>query len=399
MSTYQFRARRRPVHVLLVAASLIALSGCSALGGNGPSAHAVRNAGDVSLDGSPIQIVDFNASTAFAVRQLRNSESFSAMLGNSPATAMTFAPGDTLAISIYEAPPAVLFGPFTQMGTKSATAGSPTPAASQPSVIVDEEGYVDVPFVGRVLAAGRGPVTIATDIRKALIGKANSPQVIVSEARNTSRTVTVLGETGANLRVPLTLHGERLLDILASGETLKQPVDKTTIQIARDGTVASMPLSDVITDPDQNIRLRPGDVVTALYKPYSFTALGSVKTSKEIEFEATGINLAQALGRAGGLDERNADVRGVFVFRFEDPALLPAAEAEALPRDSNGRVPVIYRLDMSKGASLLLAQQFAVRDKDVIYVSRAPAVDLQNFVGVTSQLVYTLVNVSNGLRQ
>lgn len=399
MSTYSFRARRRPVHALLVAASLIALTGCSALGGDGPSTRAVRNAGDVTLEGSPIQIVDFDASTAFAVRQLREKESFSSTLGNAPATAMTFAPGDTLSIAIYEAPPAVLFGPFTQMGTKSPTAGAPTPAASLPPVIVDEDGFIAVPFVGQVRAAGRGPAAIANEIRKALIGKANSPQVIVSEASNTSRTVTVLGETGANLRVPLTVQGERLLDILASAETLKQPVDKTTIQIARDGTVASMPLSDVISDPDQNIRLKPGDVVTALYQPYSFTALGSVKNSQEIDFEATGINLAQALGRVGGLDNRNADVHGVFVFRFEDPALLAPSEAAALPQDSDGRVPVIYRLDMSKGASLLLAQQFAVRDKDVIYVSRAPAVDLQNFVGVTSQLVYTLVNVSNGLRQ
>lgn len=399
MSTFSFRPRRRPVNALLAASALLALPGCSALGGNGPTASAVRNAGDGSIQGSPIRVVDLDAGTAFAVRQLRNGESFSATLGNAPATAMRFAPGDALTIAIYEAPPAVLFGPFTQMGTKSPTAGSPTEPAALPPVVVDEEGYIQIPFVGRVLAAGRGPSAIAAEIRKALVGKANNAQVIVSESSNSSRTVTVLGETGANLRVPLTAQGERLLDILASAETLKQPVDKTTVQVARKGTVASMPLSAVISDPDQNIRLQPGDVVTALYQPYSFTALGSVKNSQEIDFEATGINLAQALGRVGGLDDRNADVHGVFVFRFEESEILSADEAAALPRDGEGRVPVIYRLDMSQGASLLLAQQFAVRDKDVIYVSRAPAVDLQNFVGVASQLVYTLVNVSNGLRQ
>lgn len=399
MSMKSLKLRSRLGLTCLVAAALLALPGCSALGGSGPSARAIRKAGETSIAGSPVQVVDFDPGKAASLRQLREGESFAGLLGNAPATAMTFAPGDSLSIAIYEAPPALLFGAFTRMGTSSPTAAMPTAAASLPPVVVDQNGFIAVPFVGKVQATGRTTTEIAAVIRRSLHGKANDPQVVVAEAGNVSRTVTVLGETGANLRVPLTAHGERLLDVLASAETLKQPVDKTTVQIARGNVVAAMPLREVIGDPAQNIRLSPGDVVTALYKPYSFTALGSVKNSQEIDFEATGINLAQALGRAGGLDDRNANVHGIFVFRFEDPRLLPDEQARALPHDARGRVPVIYRLDMSRGASLLLAQQFSVRDKDVVYVSRAPAVDLQNFVGVASQLVYTLVNVSNGLRQ
>lgn len=376
-----------------------ALGGCSALGGNGPTSSAIRKAANVDIAGAPVQVIEFDARSAATLRQVNDSASFATMLGNAQPTAMTFAPGDGLAISVYEAPPALLFGPFTRLGATTPTAATPQAPAALPPVVVDGAGYISVPFVGRVQVAGLTPSQVAAKIQRALVGKANSPQVLVSETGNTSRTVTVLGETGANLRVPLSSHGERLLDVLASAQTLKQPVDKTTVQIARGSNVVSMPLQKVIADPAQNIRLAPDDVVTALYKPFSFTALGSIKANQEVEFEATGISLAQALGRVGGLDDRNANVRGVFVFRFEDPRLLPPEQAERLPRDPQGRIPVIYRLDMSQGVSLLLAQQFAMRDKDVIYVSRAPLVDLQNFVGVASQLVYTIVNVSNGLRQ
>ena len=62
-----------------------------------------------------------------------------------------------------------------------------------------------------------------------------------------------------------------------------------------------MALDNVIQDPRQNILLRPGDVVTALYQPLSFTAFGATGKNEEVMFEAQGINLAQALGTGGWL--------------------------------------------------------------------------------------------------
>ena len=70
-----------------------------------------------------------------------------------------------------------------------------------------------------------------------------------------------------------------------------------------------MPMSAVIGDPRQNVVLRSGDIVTALYQPYSFTALGSASKSQELNFEATGITLAQAMGRIGGLQDGRREGR------------------------------------------------------------------------------------------
>jgi polysaccharide export outer membrane protein len=64
-----------------------------------------------------------------------------------------------------------------------------------------------------------------------------------------------------------------------------------------------MPLIEIIRDPRQNIHLRSGDVVTALFQSNSFTALGASGRNEEIDFEAQGITLAQALGRIGGLQD------------------------------------------------------------------------------------------------
>lgn len=399
MIDYTPKAYRKRLSLLCAPLFALALAGCSALGGNGPSSQSIRQSANTPYASSQVKIVQLDPAILARLNQLKVQTAFSEVLGRGGQKRANFGPGDAVNIAIYEAPPALLFGPFVQMGTNTTTAATPAAAANLPPVVIDRGGYISVPFVGKVRAEGRNASEIAADIQKRLQKKANSPQVLVSESRNTSRNVTVIGETAQNLRVPLTDHGERLLDVLASSGTLKQPIDKTTIQVSRGSLVAKMPLSAIIADPGQNVPMLPGDVVTALFKPYSFTALGSVKDSQEVDFEATGINLAQALGRVGGLDQTSANVRGLFVFRFEEAALLPPEAAAQLPHDKNGRVPVIYRLDLSKGVSLLLAQQFAMRDKDVLYVSRAPAVDIQNFTTVASQLVYTLVNVSNGLQQ
>ncbi|EIF82350.1 capsular polysaccharide biosynthesis/export periplasmic protein WcbC, partial [Burkholderia pseudomallei 354a] len=167
-------------------------------------------------------------------------------------------------------------------------------------------------------AAGRSPTQLAREIAARLKSMAHDPQVLVKLSRNETSYVTVVGDVAENARMALTARGERLLDALASAGGAKHPVDKVTIQITRGKTVASLPLDMVIRDPRQNVPLHAGDVVTVLFQPYSFTVLGATGKNDEINFEAKGITLAQALARAGGLQDSRADAKGVFIFRLED---------------------------------------------------------------------------------
>jgi len=390
---------------VLVPVLVLTLAGCSSFGASGPSTRSFGKAEEASVNGSRIRVVPLDGRIAGYLSRPSGND-FASVLGDVPQEDIRVGPGDSLSISIYEAPPAVLFGASASIGAASAAsaggaaAAPPSTSTSLPPVVIDQAGRITLPFVGTLQAGGMTLSELQVAIRARLRGKANDPQVLVSQAGNVSRTVTLLGETGVNARAPLTPHGERVLDVLASGETLKQAVDKTTVQIARGKQVVSMPLSAVIADPAQNVRLQPGDVVTALFKPYSFTALGSVMKSSEVEFEASGITLAQALGRVGGLDVQKADIHGVFVFRFEAPQTLGLDQAAAAQdlHDNRGRIPVIYKLDMSRPESLFLAQQFAVRNGDLVYVSKAPLIDLQSFSGIVSQFVFTFINVGDNLR-
>jgi polysaccharide export outer membrane protein len=263
--------------------------------------------------------------------------------------------------------------------------------------MVGNDGRVTIPFIGNILVAGRTTRQVERDLVAGLKGRANAPQALVRLSQNEARTVTVLGEVAASRRLPLTSRGERLLDAIAAAGGSRQPVGKTTIQMTRAATTMSMPLEEVIRDPRQNIRLRPDDIVAVLYQPFSFTALGAGNLSAQVPFEATGMSLAEGLGRIGGLRDDRADIKGVFVFRYEAPEIV-GTPAQGKAQRNDGKVATVYRLDLSNPSSLLRSQKFALQDKDVVFVSNAPAADFQKFLGIVSSATFSIVSIGNAVR-
>ncbi|WP_443971577.1 polysaccharide biosynthesis/export family protein [Sphingobium sp. CR28] len=319
---------------------------------------------------------------------MKKPVSFSDVLTNATEYGSVIGRGDALDITVFEAPPAVLFG-STFTGGVGSGAGASQRAADLPAQVVGADGRIDVPFAGQVDAAGLTPQQVAREIRGRLASKAHDPQVIVRLARNTTSAVTIVGDVASSGRVPLSTRGERLLDVIASVGGVRQPVGKTTIQVTRGAKVEAMPLEAIIKDPRQNVRLQADDVVTVLFQPYSFTVLGAARVNQEIPFEGTGLTLSQALGRMGGLADERANPKGVFIFRYEDPELF-AKEGEAAPPTKDGKVPVIYRVNMRDAKTLFVAQSFPIYNKDVIYVSNAPLADFNKFLQAVSQIVYPI---------
>ena len=386
------RSKTRAGLILVLLACSTALSGCALVSGAGPSARAVAGAEGAQLASADIKIIDVSDEVARRVIASSQAQLFSESLGEGVPIGSVIGKGDVLDIGIWEAPPAALFG-AAGGDPRLASSVSTARGTALPEQMVDTDGNITVPFIGAIRAAGRTPQQVSRDIVARLTGMAHEPQAIVRVVRNATTNVTIVGDVANSTRVALTSRGERVLDVLASAGGVKQPVGKTLIRITRGEKVASLPMEAIIKDPHQNIRLQPDDVVTALFQPYSFIALGATGANAEIPFEATGITLAQALGRAGGLQDQRANVRGAFLFRLENPDALDAALVEGARRTPDGKIPVIYRIDMKNPAIFFLAQSFPVRNSDVIYVSNAPVADLQKFLNVVTSLVYPIVNI------
>lgn len=374
-------------------ATSVALTGCAGssdwLAASGPSTSGIEEAGS-HPETSGIQIVTLNDGVARRLLATRTQTLFSETLGTNGRRSVGVGPGDVVEVSVWEAPPGMLFGG----GSPAPSAGPATATATTfPEQMVNPEGAIGLPFVGQVPVAGKTTHQIESEVVSRLQGKANQPQVLVRVTRNTTANVTVVGEVNTSAQVPLSARGERLLDALAATGGLRQPIDKLTLQITRGNQVQSMPLQAVVQDPRQNILLHSGDVIAALYQPFSFSVLGATGKNEEINFEAQGISLAQALARAGGLVDNRARASGAFIFRFEDPRALDWPKPPVITPD--GKVAVIYRANLRDPATFFAAQSFPMQNKDVLYVSNATAAELQKFLNLIVSVVYPFVNVGN----
>jgi polysaccharide biosynthesis/export protein len=363
------------------------LAGCAGvIPTSGPSSAQIDRAAQAP-NATGIQIVDLTDDVARKLLAGRTRADFSSGLGNDTAFQRRLGIGDTIQVSIWEAPPATLFG-AAQTDAKSGASGAH--ATVLPDQTIDGDGNISVPFIGLLKAAGRTPTQLQLDIMARLKYMAHNPQVLVKLSQNVTSYVTVVGDVEKSNRMQLTARGERLLDALASAGGTRQAIDKITIQVTRGDKVVSLPLETVIRDPHQNVPLHAGDVVTALFQPYSFTSLGATGKNQEFNFEAQGITLAQALARAGGLEDSRSDPRGVFIFRLEDANALPWPNTPVRVT-ADGKVPVVYRVNLKDPSSFFVAQSFMIDNKDLLYVSNAPITEIQKVLNLVFSVAYPVV--------
>jgi polysaccharide biosynthesis/export protein len=324
-----------------------------------------------------IQVVDVNDQLARKLADAKRLGQFSTTFASTTGNNYEIGPGDVIEVTIWETPPAMLFGSTAQVSLPSLGSGGAS-SVTLPTQMVAADGTITIPFAGRVSVAGRTTQQIEASIVSHLKGKANQPQVLVRVAKNNASNVTIVGEVNTSAMMPLTPKGERLLDAFAFAGGFKQPVSHMAVQLSRGNTTATMPLDAVIRDPKQNVLLEPGDVVTALFQPLTFSVLGATGKNDEIPFEAQGISLAQALARSGGLNDGRADARGIFVFRFEDAKLVNNTDPSI--KASNGKVPVVYEINLRDPAAFFVTQNFPIQNHDVIYVTNSPGAEFRKFL-------------------
>lgn len=373
----------------MLAAAVVAstlLSGCAQfMSGFGPNAASVETTASSAVPLRGIEVVKVDYALAHAVEQHQQDARFSSLDAGPSHPDHVAAPGDTLAVFLWEAPPAMLFTQQSVAGAGTGVTLGGTGMISLPVQTVDNAGNIVVPFAGNVHVAGHTLQDIGQTVVARLRGMANQPQAMVELAANNTQNITVVGDVAHSMEVPLDPGGVTLLRAIALAGGVNKPISKVSIQLSREGRVMTMPLQTVLRDPRQNIPLRAGDVVTALYQPSSFTVLGAVGKNAEVDFEASGISLAQAIARTGGLDDNRANPSGVFVFRFVAPDSLPGLHPTHVV---DGRVPVIFEFNLRDPGVFFAAQTFPVRNHDLLYVSDSPQADMQKVLNVVGAIVY-----------
>jgi polysaccharide biosynthesis/export protein len=383
----------KAVGVVGLLACLVA--GCSALPHAGPTARDVRGQ-EFEDNQLRFALVDIDDNVV-TVQTGAPPESFSARFkkyGRPPQPKIGV--GDTVVVSIWEAAGGGLFG---ASATDAISPGSRN--VTIPEQVVGRDGMITVPFAGQVPAAGRTPFEVQRTIEHRLGEKAIEPQAIVTVAKSLSNSVTVAGEVVGGARIPLSVKGDRLLDVIAAAGGAKSPVYETFVRLSRGGVTATIPMERLVSNPAENIYAQPDDVLTLVRMPQSFTAFGATGTNALIPFTAERMNLAEALAKAGGLQDQRSDPAGVFLFRYEPAPMVKSLGRPVLATGPDGQTPVVYRLDLRNAKSFFLARRFPIEDKDVIYVANADLNELQKFFVLINTLTGPIISgvvVSNAIQ-
>ena len=362
------------------------LAGCSALPTAGPTAGDIKRQ-EFENDQLRFALVDIDDNVV-TVLNAAPHESFRARFkkyGKPPQAKIGI--GDGIVVSIWEAAGGGLFGasPTDHVSTGSRN-------VTIPEQVVAQDGAITVPFAGRVRVAGRLPAEVQRAIEQRLAEKAIEPQAIVTVTKSLANSVTVTGEVVTGARVPLSVRGDRLIDLIAAVGGAKSPVYETFVRLSRGGVTATIPMETLVSNPAENIYAQPGDVLTLVRLPQSFTVFGAAGTNALIPFTAERMTLVEALAKAGGLQDLRADPAGVFLFRLEPPITVKALGRPVLATAPGATTPVVYRLNLRNAKSYFLAQRFPIEDKDIIYVANADLNELQKFFALLNTLTGPVIS-------
>ena len=293
-------------------------------------------------------------------------------------------PGDTLGLTIWEN---VDDGLLANAGMN---------ATNLQHVQIDGQGYIFVPYAGRIKAAGNTPEGLRRVITEKLDAQTPDPQVSVARVAGDGATVSVMGGVGGAGVDPIDRPRRTLSAMLSRAGGVRVPPEIAQVKVTRGGQTGTVWLTDLYTNPQLDIALRGGDVILVDEDTRAFTAMGAMGQQNRVDFTTQSLSAIEAIARVGGLQTQFADPKGVFVLRNETAEMANALLGRS---DLAGEQRVVYALDLTAPSGLFNARDFVIRDGDVVYVTEAPYVQWQKAVGAltgTANSAVALDKAANG---
>ena len=246
---------------------------------------------------------------------------------------------------------------------------------------VDESGYITYPLVGKIQAQGKTIDELQNILTSRLKRYLKNPQVTITVTEFRSQRISISGAVGQAGQLPITNVPMTILDAVNQAGGVAQNADTHNVKWTHNGVDRTISLQNIMQygDMSQNHLLSNGDIV---YIPNNSNSkvyiMGEVGRQATLPIDNHGLNLTQALGEAGGMNQTQADATGVFVIR-------------RAPEDAVKPIH-IYQLNLKDATAYALGNDFDLRPNDIVYVTAAP---ITRWNRVVSQLTSFVTNVNS----
>lgn len=365
--------------------SISALALLAACGSIGPRASMILESDEAvvskSNESEKYGVVGLDIASASEASRLLSRGNQAVFVRDTKAKPVTIGEGDLIEISILTT---------SDTGFIDLTNSSVTPISSTtlPLQNVGSDGMVSVPPIGRIKAAGNSVQAFERLLSRRLGEVLIEPAVIVRIAERSSAQVSVLGSVTRPGNYSINQNSKHLVDVIANAGGPTEKSSDLEVTLSRNGKVGKAALDKVYAKPRLNVHMRNRDIVSLDRFEKRISVLGAGGRNSYVEFDRPDVTLADALGQSGGLVNRRADKKGIFVFRR-----ISKSDARALGVDTteiqNDPMPIIFNLDLTKPQALFAAQEFLMSDKDLIYVSDNLNEELSAIFGVLTNFAPT----------
>ncbi|WP_175902487.1 polysaccharide biosynthesis/export family protein [Burkholderia seminalis] len=296
----------------------------------------------------PVSITNIDLSLIRRMRDTERSTRGEARDVVGAPDAYTIGRGDVLQIIVWDHPElAAALGAPAQ--------AAPRPADAPPGFVVDQDGTLQFPFAGRLPVAGLTAEQVQTQLTRRLDKTFRNPQVTVRIASFRAKQVYIEGEVHTPGSQPVNDIPMTLYDAIGRAGGFAASADQSRIVLVRDGVERRLDLTEMAEQGrnPSTIVLRNGDLVRVLPRDESGVfVMGEVnKPVTALPMRNGRLTLSEAISQAGSLNANTADAAQVYVVR-----------------GMQDEQPQVYHLDARSPVAMVLANQFQLKPKDVVYV-------------------------------
>ena len=238
--------------------------------------------------------------------------------------------------------------------------------------IVRDDGTIFYPNAGILKVSGKTVEEVRLILTESLSNVLNNPQVDVSVSEFKSQKIIVSGSFSNVGTVPVTSVPKTLTEVIANANPFsingQSPLgDLTSIKFTREGYTYNIDYEYLARNSQiQNyIFLKDGDVIHLPDNSLSQVhVIGEASNPVSINLSRKYIPLSVALAKAKGLNQSTSKGKDVYILR---------------PKDKEGK-PRIFKSDMSSPTGYLIAGDFNLQSKDIVFVATAGVTSWSRFI-------------------
>jgi len=263
-------------------------------------------------------------------------------------------------------------------GSGATLAGSTARAGGR---TIDSRGFLYLPLIGEFKASGLTVNELRRELNRRLKEFVKEPQVEVSVAAFRSQKVFIAGEVQRPGVVPITDQPLTLVDALSQVGGPTEAADYYDVMLTRQGSRVRLNIDRLYYagDISVNVLLQDGDVVSVPdrldRKVFILGEVGNavgVNQARAYVMRRGRMTLTEVLADAGGVSPFSSSASEVYIMRANPDMTSPTQAAIN---------PLVYKLDAGQPEALVLADQFPMRPRDVVFVNPTVPTVIGRFLG------------------